>query len=54
VEISPKDGAKQVNLTVLSGKLDVSEVVIEGIGKTTLKAARTIQSGESQAFSIKL
>ncbi|MFA5814550.1 MAG: GH116 family glycosyl-hydrolase [Bacteroidales bacterium] len=54
VDISLKDGAKQVNLNVLNGKLEVAEVTIEGIGKSSLKAVKTLQAGDTQVFNIKL
>jgi uncharacterized protein (DUF608 family) len=53
-DISQKDGMKQVNLSVLNGKLNVKTVQVEGLGKVSLKDVKTIQAGENQSFSIKL
>lgn len=52
VDLSVKDGIKQVNLNVLSGKLDVAKISVEGVGQASLKALKTLQAGESQVFSI--
>jgi hypothetical protein len=47
VEISQKEGSKQIKLNVLNGSLDFSKVSLEGIGTKSLKELKTLNSGES-------
>lgn len=54
VEISQKDGAKQVKLNVLNGKLEISSITVPGLGKSSLNAVKTLQAGDNQVFNIKL
>jgi|WetSurMetagenome_2_1015567.scaffolds.fasta_scaffold00342_17 non-lysosomal glucosylceramidase len=54
VQISENEGAKQLILSVLNGRLDVAKVKIEGIGISSLKSVKTLQAGETQLFSIKI
>lgn len=54
VEISQKEGLKQIKLNVLNGKLDLLKVSLEGIGTTSLKALKTLNAGESWNFEIKM
>ena len=52
-EITQKDGAKQLNLKVLNGKLEVAKITIEGQGKATIKGVQVLNTGDSRIFSIK-
>jgi non-lysosomal glucosylceramidase len=54
VEISQKDGAKQIRMNVLNGKIKVEKLTIEGIGESALESVKTLQTGEFQVFNIKL
>jgi len=54
VEISEKEGIKQINLIVLNGKLDVQKVSLEGIGSVSLKVLKTLNANESWNFEIKI
>lgn len=54
VEISQKEGLKQIKLNVLNGKLDLLKVSLEGIGTISLKALKTLNAGESWNFEIKV
>jgi non-lysosomal glucosylceramidase len=47
VEISQKEGSKQIKLNVLNGRLDFLKVSLEGCGTKSFKDLKTLNSGES-------
>jgi non-lysosomal glucosylceramidase len=53
VEISQKEGIKQIKLNVLNGKLDLMKVSLEGIGAVSWKTLKTIYSGDSMVLKLK-
>jgi non-lysosomal glucosylceramidase len=54
VEISQNAASKQIKLNVLNGRLDFSKVSLEGCGTKSLKAMKTLNSGESWLGEIKM
>jgi len=52
-EISGKDQYRSLTLNVLSGKIDISKITVEGFGTTSLKKARSLQTGEKETFIIR-
>ena len=53
VEISQKEGFRQIKLNVLNGKLDLMKVCLEGFGTVSWKELKTIYAGENMIVEIK-
>jgi non-lysosomal glucosylceramidase len=54
VEISGDEGSRLLTLSVLNGKIDISKVIIEGIGSASLKKPVSVQGGRKETFKIKV
>jgi non-lysosomal glucosylceramidase len=54
VEISEAGGDKLLTLNVLSGKMEISKIVINGFGSSSPKKMTSIQTGGKETFKIKI
>ena len=52
VNISQAEGARLLSLKVINGKIEISKVILDGIGSTSYKKAMSIQPGEDVTFKV--
>jgi uncharacterized protein (DUF608 family) len=54
VEISKKKGSKYLKLTVLNGQINLRKVTVEGFGSSSPEGMKTIKSGQTALYEIKI